>query len=182
MPRRHGDALAQQRGDTRAGMLADNLVGFGRALRRAGIAVDSARMALASEAMLLVGPDRRADVGAALESVLVGREPDRGVFRELFDAWFRDPAAGQALADLLPGAGFQAEPPGGRARVRDALAPRSAPVSTLPPKPERETDHDAAMTAGDLARLRHADFNGLAASEYQQVERLVRDIHLPVPF
>lgn len=162
-------------------MLGDNLVGFGRALRRAGIAVDSARMALASEAMLLVGPARRADVGAALESVLVGREPDRGVFRELFDAWFPGPAAGQALADLMPGAAVRVEPPSGRARVRDALACRHEPSRMLEPMPQPETVHDAAMSAGERARLRHADFDALAASEYHHVERLVRDIHLPVP-
>ena len=34
-----------QLGDARSGKLADNLTGFGRTLRRAGIAVDSARMA-----------------------------------------------------------------------------------------------------------------------------------------
>ena len=49
-----------QLGDARSGKLADNLPGFGRALRRAGVPVDSARMALAQEAAMLVGMDRRA--------------------------------------------------------------------------------------------------------------------------
>ena len=181
MPNGLGHAPTQRHSDAGAGMFGDNLVGFGRALRRAGIAVDSARMALASEAMLLVGPGRRADVGAALESVLVSREPDRGVFRELFDAWFRDPAAGHALADLMPGTMVQVEAPGRRARVRDALASRGEPPRRREPGPPPETVHDAAMTAGDLARLRHADFDALAACEYHRVERLVRDIHLPLP-
>ena len=38
---------ASQLGDARSGKLADNLTGFGRALRRAGVPLDAARMALA---------------------------------------------------------------------------------------------------------------------------------------
>ncbi|MFO1181469.1 MAG: hypothetical protein U1F38_08070 [Ottowia sp.] len=37
------------------------------------------------------------------------------------------------------------------------------------------------MTASELARLKSADFNQLTASEYGLVERLVRDIPLPLP-
>ena len=37
-----------QLGDSRTGKLADNITGFGRALRRAGVRVDSARVALDS--------------------------------------------------------------------------------------------------------------------------------------
>ena len=72
-----------QLGDARRGKFADNLTGFGRSLRRAGIPVDSARMALATEALLLVGLGQRDDAGAALEAVMVSREQDRAVFREL---------------------------------------------------------------------------------------------------
>ena len=36
-------------GDARSGKLADNIAGFGRALRRAGLRVDSSRIALAEE-------------------------------------------------------------------------------------------------------------------------------------
>ena len=37
-----------QLGDARTGKLADNITGFGRALRRAGVRVDSSRIALAA--------------------------------------------------------------------------------------------------------------------------------------
>ena len=72
-------------GDARAGKLADNLSAFGRSLRRAGVPVDAARIAMAQQALQLVGVERRQDVGAALEAVLVSREQDRAVFAELFD-------------------------------------------------------------------------------------------------
>ena len=42
-------------GDARAGKLSDNITGFGRALRRAGVKIDSHRIALAHEAASHVG-------------------------------------------------------------------------------------------------------------------------------
>ena len=171
-----------QPGDASSGKLADNLTGFGRSLRRAGITLDSARMALASEALMLVDLGRRDDVGAALEAVLISRQRDREVFRELFDVYFRDPAIANRLpAPMPPDADGKADAPQARPRVRDALAPPRNPAAGPTPGPERQIGLDAAMTASDLARLRHADFNALAAGEYHLVERLAREIRLPIP-
>ncbi|MDR6538061.1 VWA domain-containing protein [Variovorax soli] len=170
----------QQLGDARRGKLADNMTGFGRALRRAGVRTDSARIALAAEAAMLVGVDRRPDLSAALEAVMISREQDRGVFRELFDAWFRDPElANKLLAQMLPSAEGKAEPSKRRPRVREALAAPRDPVPAV--RTEREVDFDAAMTASDRQRMHHADFNALGAAEYRLVERLARDVALPVP-
>ncbi len=170
----------QQLGDARRGKLAGNIAGFGRALRRAGVPCDAARIALATEAAMLVGVERRLDLGAAMESVMVSREQDRGVFRELFDAWFQDPElANKMLAQMLPSAEGRAEPAKRRPRVREALAPPSTPAA--PKANDREVEFDAAMTASDRSRLQHADFNALGAAEYRLVERLAREVALPVP-
>lgn len=170
-------------GDARSGKLADNLSAFGRTLRRAGLSVDASRMALATEAALLVGLNSKCDVSAALETVLVSREADRMVFRELFDAYFRDPEmANKLLSQMLPSAEGKAEPSKRRPRVREALTPLQAAEKAKPKAtPDQKVELDAAMTASDAARLRHADFNGLSASEYQLVQRLARDIALPIP-
>jgi uncharacterized protein with von Willebrand factor type A (vWA) domain len=171
-----------QLGDARTGKLADNITGFGRALRRAGVRVDSARVALAQEAAQLVGVNRKDDLGAAMEAVMVSREQDRGVFRELFDTYFRDPqVASKLLAQMLPTAEGKAEPVKRRPRVREALAPQKGYGNTAPKLQEQEVDFDAAMTASDADLLKHADFNALGAAEYRLVERLARDIALPVP-
>ena len=168
-------------GDARSGKLADNIAGFGRTLRRAGLRVDSARIALAQEAAQVVGVDARDDLGAALEAVFVSREPDRAVFRELFAAYFRDPeVAHQLLAQMLPSAQGRPEAKR-RPRVSEALAPQKAFGQDKPQPREQEVEFDAAMTASELARLHHADFNGLTASEFHLVERLARDIALPMP-
>ena len=171
-----------QLGDARTGKLAGNIAAFSRTLRRAGVPVDASRIVLAQQALQCVDLDRKPDVAAALEAVLVSREGDRAVFRELFDAFFRDPElANKLLAQMLPRAEGQAERPRQRPRVREALQPQRAAQMLKPAEPDKEIDLDAAMTASDAERLRQADFNQLTASEYRLVERLVRDIRLPVP-
>jgi hypothetical protein len=168
-------------GDARTGKLADNIAGFGRALRRAGLRVDSARIALAQEAAQMVGVGDKADLAAGLESVLVSREEERGVFRELFEAFFRDPEmAHKLLAQMLPSADGKPPDRKRRPRVAEALAPQRR-FGGAPPAPDKEVEFDAAMTASDMARLHKADFNALTASEFHLVERLARDIALPVP-
>lgn len=169
-------------GDARAGKLADNLIGFGRALRRAGLPMDASRLALAQQAAALVNLGRRDELSAALETVLVSREQDRAVFAELFEIYFRDPqVANKLLAQMLPTAEGRAEPDKKRPRVRDALSPTRASAASPPPKSEREIEFDARMTASDLQRLRHADFNGLSAEEYRLVEHLAREMALHLP-
>jgi uncharacterized protein with von Willebrand factor type A (vWA) domain len=169
-------------GDARSGKLADNLSGFGRALRRAGVPVDSARIALAHEAALTVGVQSKPDFSAALEAVFISREQDRFVFRELFDAYFRDPEVAQKLlSQMLPTAQGKAEPSKRRPRVSEALAPQKKFGSPGPAAAETPVEFDAAMTASDGQRLRNADFNLLTASEYLLVERLAREVPLPLP-
>ena len=173
----------QQLGDVRSGKLAGNITAFGRALRRAGVRTDAMRIALAAEAATLVGVEDKLDLGAAMEAVMVSREQDRLVFRELFDAWFRDPElANKLLAQMLPSAEGKAEPSRRRPRVREALtAPRDPSRPAVAAKPDKEVEFDAAMTSSDRQRLQHADFNALGASEYRLVERLARDVTLPIP-
>ena len=170
-------------GDARAGKLADNITGFGRALRRAGVKIDSQRIALAHNAAGHVGIAEKGDLSAAFEAVMISREQDRGVFRELFDVYFQDPkVANKLLAQLLPSAEGKAEPSKRRPRVREALAPQKKfGQQAKPTSEDQKVDFDAAMTASDITRLQHADFNALSATEYRLVERLARDIKLPLP-
>ena len=170
-------------GDARTGKLADNITGFGRALRRAGVKIDSHRIALAHDAAGHVGIGEKVDLSAAFEAVMISREQDRGVFRELFDVYFQDPKiANKLLAQLMPSAEGKAEPSKRRPRVREALAPQKKFGQQAKPSAEdQKVDFDAAMTASDIQRLQHADFNALSATEYRLVERLARDVKLPLP-
>ena len=166
-------------GDARRGKFAPNLLGFCRALRRAGIAVDARRAAQAQQALALVGLARE-DMEAALEATLLARAQDRQIFRELFAAYFRNPeVAQQLLAQLLPRAP-EASAPRHRPRVQEALAAARLPGQAGAPAKE-EFKLDAAMSASARERLRQADFNQLSASEYRLVEQLVREVRLPLP-
>ncbi len=167
-------------GDARSGKFPDHITAFGRALRRAGVPVDSARIASAITAAEIVGVERKDDLRAALEAVLVSRQQDIGVFGEMFEAFFRNPElAQQLLAQMLPKAA-KAHPVRRKARVQEALSVAGLKART-PNQGETELKFDAAMTASDQQRLRHADFAGLSASEFRLVEQLVRDIPLPLP-
>lgn len=165
-------------GDARQGKLPANLLGFGRALRRAGLSLDSSRMALAVQAGLLVGVDQRRDLRAALQAVLVSQPQDIAVFGQLFDAYFRDPQlAQQLLAQMLPKAPSAAPVPR-KPRVQEALQAAEARKSE---PAEHEVQLDAAMSASARERLQHADFAGLNASEYRLIEQLVREVPLSLP-
>ncbi len=80
-----------QLGDARSGKMAENIIGFGRTLRRAGLPMDSARIGVGLQAALLVGIEAKADLRAALQATLVCRQQDQLVFDQLFDAYFRNP-------------------------------------------------------------------------------------------
>jgi uncharacterized protein with von Willebrand factor type A (vWA) domain len=167
-------------GDARSGKLPDHITAFGRALRRAGVPVDSARIASAITAAEIVGVERKDDLRAALEAVLVSRQQDIGVFGEMFEAFFRNPElAQQLLSQMLPKAA-KAHPVRRKARVQEALSVAGLKART-PNQGETEIKFDAAMTASDQQRLRHADFAELSASEFRLVEQLVRQIPLPLP-
>jgi uncharacterized protein with von Willebrand factor type A (vWA) domain len=169
-----------QLGDARSGKFPEQITAFGRALRRAGVPVDSARIASAIAATELVGVARRDDLHAALGAVLVSRPQDIGVFNELFAAFFRNPELEkQLLSQMLPKSPT-AKPQVRTPRSQEALSVAGAIAKQRKPS-ETELKFDAAMTASDLKRLRHADFASLSASEFRLVEQLARDIALPLP-
>jgi len=161
--------------------MADNVIGFGRTLRRAGLPMDSERISLALASTLLVGVENKQDFLAALESTMVCRQQDLEVFRQLFDAYFRNPElTQQLLAQMLPKTTEAAPAPKRRARAQEALAAIAA-SATRATAQEDSVEFDAAMTASDRERLKHADFESLSASEFKLVERLASEISLPWP-
>ena len=171
-----------QLGDARTGKLADNIAAFGRALRRAGVPMDSSRIALAQTAAMLIGIDRKDDLAAALECAMIAQEQDRTVFAQMFEAFFRNPElAHKLLAQMLPQAQESAKVAvPRRARVQEALR-AVATAKNRPPAKEDEVELDAAMSASQAIRLHHADFQSLNASEFRLVEQLARSIPLALP-
>jgi len=168
-------------GDARSGKLGDNITGFARALRRAGLPIDASRISLAIEATGLVGIERKEDLSAALKACLVSRQEDQMVFDQMFAALFKDPElTRQLLSQLLPQ--MPTAKPGvpRKSRVQEALAGKNKQNDPGKSK-EDEMKFDAAMSASDKQRLQQADFQCLSASEFRLVEKLARQVKLPLP-
>ena len=162
--------------------LADNVFGFCRTLRRAGLPVDSRRIALAQQALLLVDICERHQVRAALEAVLVSRPEDRPVFYELFDAVFRNPEmAKQLMAQLLP-SNKAADRAKRRPRSQEALrSPAHTPRQSASKQEHPSFELDMTMSMSETDRLRKADFEQLSAAEARKVQQLACRIPLCLP-
>jgi uncharacterized protein with von Willebrand factor type A (vWA) domain len=163
----------------RSGALLDNLLGFGRALRRAGVPTDSSRIALAARSIEMVGLAGRDDFKSALRAVLVNRQQDLAVFDELFDAWFCEPRSQRLSMAPMLSQTAEVRPVKKRARVQESLTPQAERDDAFAREPKLELD--AAMSASSLMRLRQADFASLSAAEHRRVQRLAGDIALQLP-
>jgi uncharacterized protein with von Willebrand factor type A (vWA) domain len=136
-----------------------------------------------------VGLSRRDDLSAALEAVLVSREQDRAVFRELFGRYFKAPRGG-GLADLLQqpheGPATATDSASAPQRALDALdVAWQADADSKPDEQDEQEDEqvkaDARFSASQRERWQHADFRSLDAWEYRRVESLAREIRWPLP-
>ena len=171
--------MQTQLGDVRKGKLIENVLGFGRALRRAGVPIDSSKIALALQAMTLINVDHQEECKSALFSTLIHEKHDQAIFLELFDIYFKNPdLANKLLGQMLPRT--EEKKSQNNHRAKDALQALSS-RSANPASNEQKIEFDARMTFSDAQRLRYADFNTLSASEYTIVEQLAKKIPVLFP-
>ena len=71
------------------GQMADNVIGFARALRAAGIPVGPGAVIDALNALQVIEIGNRADVFTTLEAIFVKRHEHALVFAQAFDLFFR---------------------------------------------------------------------------------------------
>src|SRR5829696_8946424 len=114
-------------------------VGFGRALRAAGLAVDLGAAVDYARALPLVDMGEREQVRAAGEAVFVRRRDDRPIYDAVFDRWWRQrrrrgdfgapplPRPGEDQ-DLEGEAAGQAEPTAGDERTEASPDERGVPI------------------------------------------------------
>jgi uncharacterized protein len=168
-------------------------VGFGRALRRAGLSIDLGAAVDYARALTLVDLGQRDTVRAAGAAVFVRRRDDREVYDRVFDRWWRrrgrrlpgeGPLAPAQHEDAPPGAeeadGSPAgEPPeaGAEGTVDGVPLPMSGGDESID---EADIDgHIAAPDAYSAAEaLRHRDFDRMTPAELRDAERLV-DLLVP---
>src|ERR1700750_2375414 len=102
---------------------ADNIVGFARALRSAGMPVGPGAVIDAMSALQVIDIGNRADVFTTLEAIFVKRHEHALIFKQAFDLFFRAAEEWKSMLDslrLLSHA--KKKPPPASRRVQEAMA------------------------------------------------------------
>lgn len=164
------------------GRIADNIVYFARALRKAGMRVGPASVVDAIEAVMAVGIGTRDDFYWTLHAVLVKRREDRLVFDEAFRLfWKSRELVEKLIAMFSPVAADMRErqkPRAAENRVADAMF--SGHQKQARPTETPEIEFDARMTFSGNEVLRAKDFAQMTATELAQARRAIAAMRLPL--
>src|SRR5258708_34581528 len=112
------------------GLIADNVIGFARALRAAGIPVGPGAVIDALKALRVIEIGNRADVFTTLEAIFVKRHEHALIFAQAFDVFFRAAEDWNHILDSVPLPDHaRKNPPPASRRVQEALShPRTTEV------------------------------------------------------
>jgi uncharacterized protein len=169
--------------------LLGEAVGFGRALRAAGLHVDLGAAIDYARSLTLVEVADREQVRAAGEAIFVRRRDDRLVYNAVFDRWWRQRRR-RHLGEFEPpplrgpdGEDVDGEP--GEGEALEGAERREAPNEEggvpIPTLTEQAADDEApiegviispdAYSQGEV--LRHRDFDRMTPAELREAERLI---------
>jgi uncharacterized protein with von Willebrand factor type A (vWA) domain len=166
--------------------LAQNIIHFARALRRAGLPVGPGRVIDAIRAVEAAGFTERMDFYWTLHACFVNRPEHRAVFAQIFRLYWRDPRfLEQMMSLMLPAVrGVQEDRSAAAAEKRAAQALLG---DQMPEVPEQETEEDgtqieidASMTMSADEKLRSLDFEQMSTEEIAQAKRMLARLTLPV--
>ncbi|MBA2255347.1 MAG: VWA domain-containing protein [Chloroflexi bacterium] len=162
-------------------------VGFGRALRLAGLAVDLGAAVDFARALTLVDVGDREQVRGAGEAIFTRRRDDRPTYDAVFARWWRDRrwrAPGEFAPDPLrrPDGDVKEGPEGIEAEDGGEARSRSTQEQGIPIGTEDEAATDAdpieglviapdAYSRGEV--IRHRDFDRMSSAELREAERLI---------
>jgi uncharacterized protein len=165
--------------EPQSGRLAENIVYFARALRRAGLPVGPASVIDAIRAVEVAGIATRDDFYWTLHSIFVTKREHRAVFDAVFQLFWR---SRQFLEKLLAGdldntEGLE-EPEkkrAGAARAAEAL------FSNLPrpQRPQKVEEIETRLQVSDVEQLQHRDFAQMSAAEIAEAKREIEAMRLP---
>ena len=156
------------------GLIADNVVGFARALRAAGIPVGPGAVIAALKALRLIDIGHRGDVYATLEAVFIKRHEHALIFAQAFDLFFRAEQEWMHLLDSVP-LPDQAKPkpkPASR-RVQEALS-QGKTIESTPSEVQ-----ELRLSPSDQEVLQKKDFAQMSAAEIAEVTRAIANMRLP---
>jgi len=176
-------------GDTVDGRrLLGEAVGFGRALRAAGLSVDLGAAVDYARSLTLVEVGDREQVRAAGEAIFVRRRDDRVIYDAVFDRWWRQRRRrhqGEFQPPALPteeGGDDEGEGDGlplpGEERRQGAADERGVPIpSRTEDAPDDSSPIEGVVISPDAYSqgevIRHRDFDRMTPTELREAERLI---------
>jgi uncharacterized protein with von Willebrand factor type A (vWA) domain len=156
------------------GQIADNVIGFARALRVAGLPIGPGAVIDALKAMRLIDIGNRQDLFTTLESIFVKRHEHALVFAQAFDLFFRREQGNIHMLDSVPlPREAQKPPPPASRRVQEAFA-QSKTVDA----PDIE-EKNVQLSVSDREVLQSKDFAQMSAAEIAVVARAISKMKLP---
>jgi uncharacterized protein with von Willebrand factor type A (vWA) domain len=158
------------------GQMADNVTGFARALRAAGLPVGPGAVIDALNALQVIEIGNRADVFETLQAIFVKRHEHALIFAQAFDLFFRAAEEWKHLLDSvpLPDQAKKPSPPASR-RVQEAMAkPAMRDAEEQPPE-----EQEIKLSVSDREVLQKKDFAQMSAAEIAQVTRAIAQMSLP---
>src|SRR5215475_5722734 len=156
------------------GNIADNVIGFARALRAAGLPVGPGAVIDAMNALQLIEIGNRGDVFSTLESIFVKRREHALIFKQAFDLFFRAAEEWKSMLDSVPlPAHAKKKPPPAARRVQEAM---SRP--TMHEEPQAQ-EQDLRLSVSDKEILQKKDFAQMSAAEIAEVTRAIEKMKLP---
>ncbi len=157
------------------GQIADNVIGFARALRAAGIPVGPGAVIDALNALQAIEIGNRADVFTTLESIFVKRHEHALIFAQAFDLFFRAAEDWKHMLDSVPlPEHARKKPPPASRRVQEALS-QSQMIET----PQAQEQEQLRLSVSDKEVLQKKDFAQMTAAEIAEVTRAIAQMKLP---
>src|ERR1700732_4617344 len=159
------------------GLIADNVIGFARALRAAGIPVGPGAVIDALNALQVIEIGNRADVFTTLESIFGKRHEHALIFAQAFDLFFRAAEDWKHMLDSVPLPDHaRKKPPPASRRVQEALS-QSQMIET----PQAQEQEQLRLSVSDKEVLQKKDFAQMTAAETAKGPRAIAKINLPRP-
>lgn len=166
--------------------LAQNILHFARALRRAGLPVGPGRVVDAVRAVEAAGFTDRMDFYWTLHACFVSRPEQRVVFAQVFRLYWRDPRYLEHMMSMMLPAirGVQEEKLAQSAERRAAQALLGDQMPELPATEQEEEatkiEVDASFTISREERLKTLDFEQMSVEEIAEAKRMLARLELPV--
>jgi uncharacterized protein len=156
-----------------SGRLADNILFFGRVLRKAGMKVGPASVRDAIDAVVVTGMGSRDDFYWTLHAVFVKRHEDHAVFDDAFRLYWKSRELVEKLISMFSPVALENRPKqkqkAGETRVSQALFEGQQKNRPMPEVEEFEVDARFSMSGKEV--LRAKDFSQMSADEVAEAKR-----------